>query len=434
MHKRIRRLTLPLLIVGLAVAVGASGTQEAEADGTHTIRVQTRFATEAPHEVAFRELLQEFDDQRDDVVIVDESVGDETAFNDKLKTAIATGNVPDLVTTHGGALFRQYVEGGVYADLAPALNANPAWRDFFLPLFENWTFDGLEGVYGVPYGFFGIGLFYNTAIFDRLGLEPPRTIAEFEVVADRLLAEGIVPMVIGNKSPWRGGHLLTNLMYKRFGFAKAQALADRTAQWTDPDVVAVLALIERWHERGYFGDNVVNGSYNEEQARFHNGDTAMHMDGSWYIGSATESAIGDEIGFVPFPYFAEYPEHRDVWMGGAAGGLSVSGTITAAKRELVLELLQHLTSPAAYAHIQQRVGGGVYPVRMQPDPAVVDALTVEYAAALETAAVMKTGIGSYDPLPQMLERTRNSVQGLFAGNSAQEAALEIQAEIQRGRR
>ena len=434
MHTRIRQLTLTFSIVGLAVTVGASGTQEAEADGTHTIRVQTIWGTDAAHEVAFRELLQEFDDQRDDVVIVDESVGDPTAFNDKLKTAIATGNVPDLVNTYGGSLFCRHVEGGVYTDLELALNADPAWRDFFLPLFENWTCDGLDGIYGVPYELFGVGLFYNTAIFDHLGLEPPRTIAEFEAVSDRLLAEGIIPMVIGNKAPWRGGHLLTNLMYKRFGFAKAQALADRTAQWTDPDVVAVLALIERWHERGYFGDNVVNGGYNIEWAAFHNGETAMHMNGSWYIGTANESEIGDDVGFVPFPYFAEYPQHRNVWMGGAAGGLSVSGTITAAKRESVLELLQHLTSPAAYAHIQQRVGGGVYPVRMKPDPAVVDALTMEHVAALETAEVMKTDIGSYDPLPQMLERTRNSVQGLFAGNSAQEAALEIQAEIQRGRR
>ena len=430
----IRLGSVTAIFVVAALTLGAAGSDENETDGTYTIRVQTIWGADAPHEVAFRELLREFDDQRDNVVIVDESVGDETAYNDKLQTAIATGNVPDLVTTWGGASFRQYVEGGVYADLEPALNTNPEWRDFFLPLFENWILDGLDGVYGVPYEVFGVGLFYNKAIFDRLGLEPPRTIAEFEAVADRLLENDLVPMVIGNKSPWRGGHLLTNLMYKRFGFAKARALADRTAQWTDPDVSAVLALIERWHERGYFGDNVVNGSYNEEQARFHNGDTAMHMDGSWYLSSAAESVLGDEIGFVPFPYFAEYPEHRDVWMGGAAGGLSVSGTITPAKRELMVELLQHLTSAEAYAHVQQRVGGGIYPVRMKPDPAVVDALTMEYAAALETAEVMKTGIGSYDPLPQMLERTRNSVQGLFAGSSAQEAALEIQAEIQRGSR
>ena len=430
----IRLGSVTAIFVVAALTLGAAGSDENETDGTYTIRVQTIWGADAPHEVAFRELLREFDDQRDNVVIVDESVGDETAYNDKLQTAIATGNVPDLVTTWGGASFRQYVEGGVYADLEPALNTNPEWRDFFLPLFENWILDGLDGVYGVPYEVFGVGLFYNKAIFDRLGLEPPRTIAEFEAVADRLLENDLVPMVIGNKSPWRGGHLLTNLMYKRFGFAKARALADRTAQWTDPDVSAVLALIERWHERGYFGDNVVNGSYNEEQARFHNGDTAMHMDGSWYLSSAAESVLGDEIGFVPFPYFAEYPEHRDVWMGGAAGGLSVSGTITAAKRELMVELLQHLTSAEAYAHVQQRVGGGIYPVRMKPDPAVVDALTVEYAAALETAEVMKTDIGSYDALPQMLDRTRSSVQGLFAGSSAQEAAEEIQAEIQRGSR
>lgn len=420
-----------LLSLFLAQGLFAAGEQEAGGDNAPIeIRVQTRWASEAPHEKAFQDLLAQFDQERDDIVIVDESIGDEQAFNDKLKTSIATGNTPDLVYTLGGESFKEYAQNGIYADLAPEFEKDPEWRDFFLPLFDNWTFDSIDGVYGIPYEFFGVAIFYNKAIFQEQGLEPPATIAEFEAVADKLLDAGIIPMAMGERGVWRGGHLYTNLMMKRFGFDKVKALAERDAEYTDADVVEVFALMDRWNRKGYLGEDITGFDYNEEKALFHNGESAMHMDGSWYISSASETDILDSMGVIPFPYFADYPEHKNAWMGGSSGGLSISGSLEGEKYQAVVDLLKFLTSPDAYAYIRKEVGGGVYPVKLEPDPDAVNQLTLEYSDVLSQAEDMKTDSYSYDPLPQMTDRVRNSIQGLFVGSlSPQETAEEIQNEI-----
>ncbi|POR05333.1 hypothetical protein AU468_01240 [Alkalispirochaeta sphaeroplastigenens] len=422
-----------LFFCGISGEVRAGGAGEGQGR-RQEIRVQTRWASDAPHEAAFQQLLRDFDALHENVRVVDESVGNEISFNDRLRTAIATGNTPDVVYTLGGAAFRQYAENGVYLDLEPFLTADPQWRDFFLPLFENWQFDDLDGIYGVPYESFGVGIFYNRKIFRDLGLEPPRTVEDFEAVADVLLGEGIIPMAIGNHAIWRGGHLFTNLMLKRHGEEIARKLADRSVPWDGPEVIEVLTLIDDWHRRGFFGDNVVTASHNEEVALFHAGDTAMHMDGSWYIGSANASPLAEHIGFIPFPSFADYPRYRDVWMGGAAGGLSLSGTMSPERQEIVVSLLKFLTSPEAFATIQKAVGGGVYPVRLEADQDAVDRLTAEHAQALAEARALRTDLDSYDPLPQMTDRLRNSIQGMFAGQSPREAAREIQQEVNRGSR
>ncbi|SIQ13201.1 carbohydrate ABC transporter substrate-binding protein, CUT1 family [Alkalispirochaeta americana] len=422
-----------LFFCGVSGDVRAGGTGERKG-GRQEIRVQTRWASDAPHEAAFQQLLRDFDDLHENVRVVDESVGNEISFNDRLRTAIATGNTPDVVYTLGGAAFRQYAENGVYLNLEPFLTEDPEWQDFFLPLFENWQFQDLEGVYGVPYESYGVGIFYNRQIFRDLGLEPPRTVEDFEIVAEALMEKGIVPMAIGNHAIWRGGHLFTNLMLKRHGAEIAHGLADRSIRWDGPEVLEVLDLIDNWHRRGFFGDNVVTASHNEEVALFHGGDTAMHMDGSWYIGSANASPLAEHIGFIPFPSFADYPQHRRVWMGGAAGGLSLSGTMSPERQEIVISLLKFLTSPEAFATIQEAVGGGVYPVRLEVDSDAVDRLTAEHAQALADAQALRTDLDSYDSLPQMTDRLRNSIQGMFAGQTPREAAREIQQEVDRGGR
>lgn len=156
----------------------------------------------------------------------------------------------------------------------------------------------------------------------------------------------------------------------------------------------------------------------------------MHMDGSWFLGEAATSAIATDIGFIPFPYFEEIPENSGNWSGGGAG-LSISGNLEGAKQEAAKELLQFfLTSLEHFEHLQREAKGGVYPVKLDSDESVVDPITIAYTAAIKDATDFKGDVQQYDPLSQMLDRARNSIQGLFAGNSPENTAKEIVDEIE----
>lgn len=405
-----------------------SGSSEKASNEPVTIRILTRLSSNQPNAVAFRDRVKEFQDKNPTVTIDDQSIEDESSFNTKFKTAVASGDVPELFQTYGGAAFSEYAKSGVAADLSGDLDADKEWSGAFLPVFENFQFADVKGTYAVPYEFFAVALFYNKDLFAQINAEPPKTVEEFEAVADKFKAAGIVPFALGEKDVWRGGHLLANLIDKKLGADMNTKLADRTAKYDDPEVVWVFSLIKDWTNKGYFGDKPATYDNNAEKAMFHSGKTAMHMNGSWYVPEATVSPIADKVGVVPFPYFSDKPENQNVWMGGAGGAFCISGKAEGAKRDAVLSLLKFTTSVDAFKYYQKVQKGGIFPVKLESDPSIVDRLTVDYSSLLGDAQ-FKAEVYSYDPLPTMSDKVRNEIQGMFAGQDPGTTAKNIQAEI-----
>lgn len=398
------------------------------ADAKVNIRILTRLSSNQPNAVAFRDRVKEFQTKNPNITVEDLSIEDENSYNSKLKASVASGDVPELFATYGGASFVNYAKNGVAADLTDTLNGDKAWSDAFLPVFENFQFADVKGTYAVPYEFYAVALFYNKDLFAKIGAEPPKTIEEFEAVADKFKAAGIVPFALGDKDPWRGGHLIANLIDKKLGAQANQDIADRKLKYNDPSVAELFKLISDWNKKGYFGDKPATYDHNAEKAMFHSGKTAMHMNGSWYVPEASASPIADKIGVVPFPSFKDKPENKDVWMGGAGGAFAISGKAEPAKKDAAIKLLKFVTNMDAFKYYQKVQKGGVFPVKLESDPSVVDRLTVDYSNLLKTAK-FKAEVYSYDILPQMNDKVRNEIQGMLAGQDSKKTADNIQAEI-----
>lgn len=411
-----------------APAPEAPAPEPAAADETITIRILTRLSSNQPNAVAFRDRVQQFRDLHPNIIIEDLSIEDEASYDTKLATAVSIGDVPELFQTYGGASYVSYAQNNVALDLSAALDADPVWKNGFLNVFENFQFDAVPGTYAVPYEFFAVALFYNKDLFAQIGAEPPATIEEFEAVADKFMKIGIVPFALGEKDPWRGGHLIANIIDKKLGAKANNDIADRKLKYTDPSMLELFSLIDSWNKKGYFGPQAGAVDHEAEKAMFHSGQTAMHMNGSWYVPEGSASEIADKIGVVPFPYFAGAPQNKEVWMGGAGGAFAVSGTADPAKQAAAIELLKFVTNMDAFKYYQQVQKGGIFPVDLAPDPAICDQLTIDYSSLLGNAD-FKAEVYSYDPLATMQDKVRNEIQGMFAGQAAQTTAENIQSEI-----
>ncbi|HEX2926584.1 MAG TPA: extracellular solute-binding protein [Ruminiclostridium sp.] len=417
-----------------ASSVSASASSSSAQSGEKvSIRILTRLSSNQPNAVAFRDRVKQFQQENPNVTVEDQSIEDEASYNTKFKTDVASGDVPELFATYGGAAFEEYAKSGVAADLSADLAADKDWSGAFLPAFENFQFSDLKGTYAVPYEFMAVALFYNKDLFKQIGAEPPKTIQEFEAVCDKFKAAGIVPMALGEKDVWRGGHLLANLIDKKLGAQENMDLGSRKAKYDDANMVDVFNLINDWNKKGYFGDKPATFDVNAEKAMFHSGKTAMHMDGSWYVPEAVASPIADKIGVVPFPYFSDKPDNQNVWMGGAGGAFCISGKAEGAKKDAALKLLKYTTSMDAFKYYQKVQKGGIFPVKLEADPSVVDKLTIDYSKLLGNAQ-FKAEVYSYDPLPTMTDKVRNEIQGMFAGQSPQKTAKNIQAEIDKNKK
>lgn len=444
----IKRLTATLIILCLcfSMLVGCGKDNESgkiknndEGQSTDnekvTIRLMTRWGAE-PTDKALLELVDKFQEENPNIKIVNESITgstDDKAYFDKLKTAIATGDLYEVTMNYGGGNILEYVKNDVYLDFQPYLDEDETWANGFYDLFDLWQFKGVEGTYGVPLKLFAVNIYYNKEVFEKYGLEPPTTIKEFEEVSNKLLENGIVPMAMAGKNNWRHAHLITSLSMKRFGFDKTKALGERTAKYTDSDMLEVFGKIDEWHKMGVFGENILSLDYDKEKAMFFSGETAMHMDGTWFLGELEnrEGLDINDIGYMNFPYYEDYEEFRTCAMGGADGGLTVANIKDEAKREAAIALVKYLTSKEATEYVYSKTTSQVLARRVEvpyPEEQFYNELK---SVLLNDNKTLRMELNSYDPLPQMIDRLRNSIQGMLAGNTPEEAAAEIQEEIDR---
>lgn len=57
-------------------------------------------------------MMEKFSELHPNVTFQDDSVADEAAYNNKLKTAIATGNLPNMWMQYGAASLVEYAKNG----------------------------------------------------------------------------------------------------------------------------------------------------------------------------------------------------------------------------------------------------------------------------------------------------------------------------------
>lgn len=402
---------------------------EAEAPEEVTLRIFTRWSDASPVSQAFRDRVAEFQELNPHITIEDESINDEAGFDNKWATYIATDDLPAIFQNYGGANTYDYIAEGLFLDLDESFAANPDWKNGFLDFFSQWQYEDVAGTYAVPYEFFAIALFYNKDIFDEVGVQVPTTIEEFEAASEALLAAGYVPLAFGEKDNFKGDHLWVTLSLKTLGGAAMNDLATGDLQWTGPEMTEVFGVMADWNSKGYLGENVVGVDYATETAMFLAGEAAMKFDGSWVLSEMDASPIADSIGVAPFPYFPETDEFAGVYMGGPGAGLSINGSLTGAEKEAAIQLLEFLSSVEHFSYLQETTGGGVFPAKMEA-ATTIGPVTAEYIAVLSDADAFSTGGTAL--LPEVSTQMRNSIQGLFAGLSVEEALQEIadkQAEL-----
>jgi ABC-type glycerol-3-phosphate transport system substrate-binding protein len=425
----LRKMLLPMAMACMVVVAGfGAGSRESQ-EKPVTIRIITRWSDQSLFSRAFQDSLKTFMAENPGIIVEDLSVNDENSFNEKIKIMIATGDVPEIVQNYGGAYNKLYFKSGVYADLASYLEKDNVWKNGFLPFFEAWTYDDLPGTWGVPIEMYAISLFYNKEIFKTLKLDPPETVEDLIRISPILKQAGFIPMATGVADNFRGSHLFTSLLVKKYGSKIVSDLANRKTTYEDPAIVDILTLMKDMQTQGVFGDNMSAVSYAIDTSLFASGKSAMHFDGSWYLGDQGIASI--KAGAVPFPYFSKVPANKSNAMGGSGAGLSVAAISDPAKLEAAIKLVKYLTTAERFSYYRDMVGGGVYPVILPPSDKI-NSVTLEYADSYKNVGTFIQDVGQYDPLPQMLDITRNAIQGMLAGVSTPaQAARQMAAEQSR---
>ncbi|HEY8532568.1 MAG TPA: extracellular solute-binding protein [Micromonospora sp.] len=342
-------------LVGFTAACGGSGT-------TSNVAVQVWALVDPQNEPVIQQGVDEFN--KNSSVKAEFRAFPNAWYKLKLQTAIDALNTPDVFLNWGGASLAQYVKEGLVADLTPTLRENPDVANAFLPsVLEVGKVDGKQ--YGLPMnGIQPVLLFYNKAVFDQAGVQPPQTFDDLLTLVDEFKKQGIVPIALPGTQTWTMLMWLEYLLDRIGGPEKFEAIAaGKDGAWADPAVRRALELCQELVRRGAFGDNFASITYDAAGSprMLAKGEAAMILMGSWEYPSQLsyhpDFVASGNLGWTTFPTVPGGTGDPKNVVGNPSNYFSVRADRPATKAAIEF-LMRTLTSES---HINALIKSGQVP-------------------------------------------------------------------------
>ena len=213
----------------------------------------------------------------------------------------ASGSLSEILQMQSYSRVFEYAQKGYVVDLSQ----EPVMAKVIPSAKAAVTWNGKQ--WALPMDFAGIGIIYNKDIFEKYNLKPPTTYRELERVVKTLKDNGVTPFAGPLKENWSIGHFITlvhtNLLAEK-KIPVEKFMADMDAAKTSYGVVdtkKLFSIIDFY--RANMDDNAEEMDWNEQQAAFAGGKSAMMVQGLWSYGAAIGTNPNLNCGFVPFPVF-----------------------------------------------------------------------------------------------------------------------------------
>lgn len=229
-------------------------------------------------------------------------------YKTKLAVAMATGELPDLFFTWGGGQLRSYVDAG---RIAPLSQETVEWlkKTFWPGAVEEVYYKGKY--WAVPFNnsILGNFIWYRKDIFEKHGLQPPKTWSEFVQLCKKLRQLGYIPITMGNKARWPADHFLATLAARVCGNDIVKEILDGKRSWKDPLMLKTLEKLVELIKAGAFpeGVNALDFNTGEDRALFYTGRAAMICELSFMYQVIKE----ERPDLIPVLGMAEFPVVED---------------------------------------------------------------------------------------------------------------------------
>jgi raffinose/stachyose/melibiose transport system substrate-binding protein len=243
---------------------------------------------------------------------------DTDKFQTTLRTQLASGTAPDVFFVwpgNGNAMAMEQVgPAGYIADLS-----DQSWADDIPREYESVTqLNGKTMI--LPTTTTLIGAITNKQIMEDLDLEAPGTWDELLAGCEEIKQAGKIPIALGNATPW-----VTQLI--DYALVPSTVYADNpdfdeemkagNATFVDSGWRDAMEKYLELNDRGYFNENPLGTSYEQQLQLVANGEAAMAVHVSTSLGQVENYGEAGQYVVLPFPG-NEDPDK--LWIPAAAGG------------------------------------------------------------------------------------------------------------------
>ncbi|QHK20616.1 extracellular solute-binding protein [Pseudarthrobacter psychrotolerans] len=289
------------------------------------------------------------------------------AYKTKVRTAVGAGQGPTFIYGWGGGVLKSYVDAGQVNDLSSFLKDNPTVKDRYLPsVLKNGEINGKT--YALPNNNVQpVVLYFNKDVFDKVGVQPPKTWDELMALVPKFKEAGIAPLSLGGQSKWPDLMWLEYLV-ERIGGPEvfANIAANKPGAWSDPAVTEALTKIQQLVDAGGFvnGFSSIAADSSADQALLYTGKAAMVLQGGWIYQTMKKDAssfvTSGKLGYTTFPAVSGGKGDPTNVVGNPSNFWSVSSKSTDTQKKAALDYIKD--GMFTDAHIQSLIDSGAVPV------------------------------------------------------------------------
>jgi len=379
------------------------------------------YLSQSPEEIQLVEELSAKFEERHPGVKIDFSAYGYDEMVKTLKLALDSHTGPDIAYGQPGGIGHvAYARAGHLVELTEIMKERGWDQNHPMDAIMYWQKELGGPVYALPYDITVVGVFYNKDIFSSLGLEPPTTWEEFEDILATLKDNGYTPFSCGAMDGWTYDHYFQALLHVTTPIEKIEALkyVRPGVSFTEASFVQAAKILKDWIDKGYFNDNFLAASYDDQNNLFITEQVAMNIGGTWNNATFLQQADFD-VGFFALPRVNPDIEWHSILSPNNVWMISQYSE----HKDLAIEYLDYMLSAEVARALWNSGDIPTYKFASPPEP-TSDLQADVYKVTQET------GIGYYfnDNAPERGEAEISALQAMAAGDLTPEEAM---AEIEK---
>ena len=258
---------------------------------------EVEFFSQKPEmQATLQEIVDDYNKSQDEVKVKLTSVPDAGTV---LKTRIANGEAPDVINIYPqNADFKGWAADGQFVDLTDESDILGNLNDGAA---EAYAVD--SKIYNVPLTTNVSGIYYNKDAFAELGIEVPKSLAEFQEIVKKIKDDGQTPFAEALGDPWTVNGFAQLAWIQSAGSPQAAndylRFSDKGAIKSDEVTKNVAAYLDLLAGNGQ--SNSDGALYADTVAVFAEGKALMMANGSWALTVIKQQEPDFEVGFFPMP-------------------------------------------------------------------------------------------------------------------------------------
>lgn len=340
---KVRFYTFLVLVALLSLLVSASAVAQED----EVIQIEYWQYNFGARVDAMNMLIEQFEAENPDIDVIHNSDIVYDNFRDEIAAAAPAGVGPDVVTLFYGWI-PAFVDAGYLVPLPEPFTEDYINENFVPMVAGSASFEGQY--WAVPTAVRSLALFYNNDMLEEAGFDgPPETLDELVAMApeltiydgepaiENIVQQGFAPQMSGQ---WH--HWFREVLLRQYGGGAPYSEDNRQVLWDSEEGCEAFAFMTQFETELMTGSNDL---FTDADDAFVNGQSALHIDGSFRLGTIERNNPDLNYGIAELPVGPNGERHTygSYW----THGITRRAAEDDARLEAATRFLEFITSPEA---------------------------------------------------------------------------------------